>query len=88
LQIDTAAADVIVIEDDEDDEDAGKHTPGSHTAVKEQKLDPNDVLNSFRLLPKKVGKNGRYQILYFTLDDVLPERERWARRVVTSEVIR
>ncbi|KAL5511740.1 hypothetical protein ACEPAH_4958 [Sanghuangporus vaninii] len=51
-------------------------------------LDYTKVLESFRLRPKKVGKNDRYQILYFPLEDILTDEERWRRRIVTSEVIR
>ncbi|KAH8117230.1 peptidase family C78-domain-containing protein [Phellopilus nigrolimitatus] len=50
-------------------------------------VDYAKALDFFRLKPRKVGRNDKYQILYFPLEGVLSEQERWARRVVTSEVV-
>ncbi|KAI5124328.1 hypothetical protein M0805_008935 [Coniferiporia weirii] len=85
---------VIVIhsDDDNDDDDSKLAGPNSTDQKTLQRhsidIDYGKTLESFRLKPKKVSKNDRYQILYFPLEDLLSEQERWAKRVVTSEVIR
>ncbi|THH10282.1 hypothetical protein EW145_g1427 [Phellinidium pouzarii] len=86
LRVSDADKDVIIIQDD-DDSAVDDAPPSSSIHKHLDKFDYMKALEFFRLKPKKVGRNDRYQILYFPLEDLLSEQERWERRVVTSEVI-
>ncbi|KAI0029727.1 peptidase family C78-domain-containing protein, partial [Vararia minispora EC-137] len=50
-------------------------------------LPPSEIIKSFRLDPRTLGSQEKYQILWFPLDDPLTEQEKDARRVVTSSKI-
>ncbi|KLO10423.1 DUF1671-domain-containing protein [Schizopora paradoxa] len=85
------AVEVIDVDDDFDDEveiieersSNVKVTKGAMSSLSEA-LDSSEVLNSFRLRPKNVGKKDKYQILYFTMDDLLTQEEREDRKTVHS----
>jgi len=66
---------VIILEDVEDDDDVQM----------DEEMDMTKVVNFFRVNQSKLGRNDRYQILYFPLDPPLEDEEKWARRVVTSD---
>ncbi|OCH87412.1 DUF1671-domain-containing protein [Obba rivulosa] len=76
----------IVIDDDDDGNNVNDHSPKASSSGDKhvQEPDPKQVLNVFRVAAKALGKKDKYQILYFPLDDPLEDRERSARKVVTS----
>ncbi|KAF8580688.1 DUF1671-domain-containing protein [Ramaria rubella] len=67
------------------DRDAKRVRGGLEEESLEEPLDAAKMVNFFRVTLNKLGKNDRYQILYFPLDIPLGDKERWSRRVVTSE---
>lgn len=86
-----AGVEVIEILDDHDENvehnnTTPKKSDVSLTTIPE--VNYNTVLEFFRLRSRKVGQKDQYQILYFPLDDLLTEQERWNHKVVSSEVIR
>ncbi|KAF9487880.1 hypothetical protein BDN71DRAFT_1457989 [Pleurotus eryngii] len=86
---------LIDLVDEEDEDEVGTNTPAK--GIKKQikplqtkldglvgKLQPSQVLASFRLESKKLGNKKEYQILYFPMTAPLTEKEWNARKVVRS----
>ncbi|EGN96104.1 hypothetical protein SERLA73DRAFT_185648 [Serpula lacrymans var. lacrymans S7.3] len=74
--------DVIIIDEDISQENAGTSATGSSHS--ELELDPQDVVKFFRVNNSRLGKKDQYQILYFPMEDPWDEKERSSRKEVTS----
>ncbi|KZV85094.1 DUF1671-domain-containing protein [Exidia glandulosa HHB12029] len=64
------------------------HTRAASLALAETQLDPLKLVKLFRLNSSKVGKNSKYQILWFPMTEPYTDDQRWAHREVRSEQIR
>ncbi|KAG9226060.1 hypothetical protein CCMSSC00406_0008722 [Pleurotus cornucopiae] len=90
----------LVDDRDDDDDEVEVEVVGTNTPTKGtkkqaktsqtkldglvEKMQPSQVLVSFRLEPKKLGNKKEYQILYFPMTAPLTEKEQNARKVVRS----
>ncbi|KAH7107726.1 peptidase family C78-domain-containing protein [Auriculariales sp. MPI-PUGE-AT-0066] len=64
------------------------HTRAASLALRETQLDPLRLVKLFRLNTAKLGKNDKYQILYFPMTAPYDDEKRWAHRDVTSRQIK
>lgn len=64
------------------------HTRAASLALHETHLNPLKLVKLFRLNSAKLGKNDRYQILWFPMTAPYDEAARLAHRDVTSEQVR
>ncbi|KAG2158113.1 peptidase family C78-domain-containing protein [Suillus bovinus] len=74
---------IIIVEDSH----APKDSQGSGVSLGQTQpltLDPNNVVNHFRLSMRKLQRKQNYQILYFPMTDPWSIEERNKRKVVTS----
>ncbi|EJD53275.1 DUF1671-domain-containing protein, partial [Auricularia subglabra TFB-10046 SS5] len=64
------------------------HTRAASLAIAETQIEPLKLIKLFRLNGTKLGKNSKYQILFFPMDKPYDDAGRWAHREVTSQQVR
>lgn len=64
------------------------HTRAASLALSETQLDPLKLVKLFRLNGSKLGKNSKYQILWFPMEEPYSDEQRWAHRNVRSVQVR
>jgi len=87
------AVEVINVDDEDDIQIVGQASLNKNAAQaflpsREDALDHPEVLTHFRLKPTNVGRKNKYQILYFTMEDVLTEEQKEQRKTVHSTPIK